>query len=150
MNDNLLEICEFTGIGYKPVIDFGVWRVAILRYIDEIIPERIEQVERHNETDEVFVLLEGQAVLFIADPKSDGANGKETVVALYPHVMEPKKMYNVKCGALHTVVLSRDASILLVENRDTAVENSDYLPLNADLRKILVETSAREISDWRR
>jgi len=141
MDKKLLEICEFTGIGYKPLIDYGTWRVAILRYIDELIPERIEKVERHNETDEVFVLLAGQALLFMGE-------GDPEVTTLYPQVMEPMKMYNVKRGAWHTNVLSRDASILLVENRDTSTANSDYAPLSADLRKLIVETARREQPDW--
>ena len=41
-----LEIREYTGPGYKPVIDFGAWRVAILNYLDEIHPAKIESVER--------------------------------------------------------------------------------------------------------
>ena len=141
LDKNLLEICEFTGIGYQPLIDFGAWRVAILNYIDELIPAEIARVERHNETDEVFVLLAGQAVLFLGE-------GNPQVVALHPQVMKPRKMYNVKRGAWHCVVLSRDASILLVENCDTGAENSDYAPLNADLRKLLVETAAREQPTW--
>ena len=141
MDEKLLEIREFTGIGYKPLIDYGTWRVAILRYIDELIPERIERVERHNETDEVFVLLAGQAVLFLGE-------GDPEVVALHPQVMEPMKMYNVKRGAWHTNVLSRDASILLVENCDTGAGNSTYVPLSAELRKFVVETAARELPLW--
>lgn len=140
MNEKLLEICEFTGIGYKPLIDYGTWRVAILRYIDELIPENIERVERHNETDEVFVLLAGQAVLFMGE-------GNLEVTALYPLMMEPLKMYNVKRGAWHCTVLSRDASILLVENRDTGSANTDYAPLNIELRQLLVEAS-RQLPDW--
>ena len=141
MDEKLLEIREFTGIGYKPLIDYGTWRVAILRYIDELIPERIERVERHNETDEVFVLLAGQAVLFLGE-------GDPEVVALHPQVMEPMKMYNVKRGAWHAHVLSRDASILLVENRDTGAGNSTSVPLSAELRKFIVETAARELPLW--
>jgi ureidoglycolate hydrolase len=141
MNKKLLEIHEFTGIGYKPLVDYGTWRVAILRYIDELIPGRIERVERHNKTDEVFVLLEGQAVLFLAE-------GDPEVVALYPQVLEPLKMYHVKRGAWHVVVLSRGASLLLVENRDTSTGNSDYAPLCSELRKLLVETAVREIPEW--
>lgn len=141
MNENLLEICEFNGIGYKPVVDYGAWRVAILNYIDELIPAEIGRVERHNETDEVFVLLAGQAVLFMGE-------GDAEVVALHAQVLEPRKMYNVKRGAWHCVVLSRDASILLVENRDTGSANSDYAPLNTQLRNFLVETSAREMPAW--
>src|SRR5512133_4109397 len=107
MDNSLLEIHEFTGIGYRPLIDFGSWRVAMLRYIDELIPSQIERVERHNETDEVFVLLEGQALLFI------GA-GEDKLETLEPLMMQPLKQYNVRRGAWHVAVLSRDASILLV------------------------------------
>jgi hypothetical protein len=141
MDEKLLEIREFTGIGYKPLIDYGTWRVAILRYIDELIPKRIERVERHNKTDEVFVLLAGQAVLLLGE-------GDPDVVALHPQVMEPLKMYNVKRGAWHTNVLSRDASILLVENCDTGTGNSDYAPLNPELRQFVIETAARELPTW--
>jgi hypothetical protein len=141
MDKNLLEICEYTGIGYKPIIDFGAWRVAMLRFIDDRLPAEIQQVERHNESDEVFVLLEGQAVLFMAE-------GNPEIAALYPQVLEPLKYYNVKRGAWHTVALSRDASILLVENRDTGAVNSDYVSLSPDLHKALVETCAREMPRW--
>ena len=64
MDKKLLEICEFTGIGYQPIIDFSTWRVAILNYIDEIRPEKIEKMERHNETNEVFVLIKGRHFIF--------------------------------------------------------------------------------------
>ena len=61
----MLEIREFTDPGYLPIIDFSAWRVAILNYIDEIHPEQIEKMERHNETDEVFVMIKGQGILFL-------------------------------------------------------------------------------------
>jgi hypothetical protein len=141
MDETLLEIREFTGLGYKPLIDFGAWRVAILRYIDELIPSEITRLERHNETDEVFVLLEGQAVLFLGE-------GGDTVSVLHPLVMEPKKMYNVKRGAWHCAVLSRDASILLVENCDTGTANTDYWAMPAEMRQLLVETARKEQPEW--
>jgi ureidoglycolate hydrolase len=141
MDENLLEIREFTGLGYKPLIDFGAWRVAILRYIDELIPAQIERMERHNETDEVFVLLEGQAVLFLGE-------GDERIEKLHPQVMEPKKMYNVKRAVWHCAVLSRDASILLVENCDTGTANSDYVALTAEQRLLIVKTARCEQPMW--
>jgi hypothetical protein len=140
MNNNLLEILEFMGIGYKPMIDYGTWRVAILRYIDELIPNRIERLERHNETDEVFVLLAGSAILFIGE-------GESNINSLTPIVMELGKLYNVKCGTWHAAVLSLNASILLVENRDTGKANTEYAPLNDLLRHFLIETSIREQPD---
>jgi len=141
MNENLLEMHEYLGEGYKPLIDFNCWRVAVLRYLDELQPDRISYFERHNETDEVFVLLQGQAVLFMGE-------GDETVETVSPVVMRNGVFYNVKRGAWHTAALSRDASILLVENRDTARENSSYFDLLPEQSAFLVETVAREIPEW--
>ena len=39
-----------------------------------------------------------------------------------------------RCDAWHTILLSRDASILLVENRDTGTGNSEYTPLSTHQR----------------
>lgn len=142
LDEKLLEIREYTGPGYRPVIDFGAWRVAVLNYIDEIHPEKISFLERHNETDEVFVLQRGQGVLFLGE-------GDTPVAKIHPQVMEAGKMYNVKQGVWHTVVLSRDASILLVENRDTARENSDYVTLDPDQKALIVEIARREQPGWR-
>jgi ureidoglycolate hydrolase len=141
MNEKLLEIREFTGIGYQPVIDFLAWRVAILNYIDEIHPEQIEAMERHNETDEVFVLIKGQGILFLGE-------GDERVAKIHAQVLEPGKIYNVKQSVWHSVVLSRDGSVLIVENRDTSEVNSNYSSLNSDQRSLILETARREQSDW--
>ena len=141
MDEKLLEVREYTGPGYQPVIDFGVWRVAILNYIDEIHPERIDFVERHNETDEVFVLLKGQGLLFLGE-------GETQLERLYPQSLEPGKMYNVKRSVWHSIILSRDGSVLIVENRNTSRENSDYASLNSEQRDLIVEIARREQSDW--
>jgi ureidoglycolate hydrolase len=134
MDQDNLEICEFSGEGYKPLIDFGNWRVAILRWIDSILPEKIDYMERHILTEEVFVLLDGQAVLFLG--------GKEASVDhITPQVMEPRKLYNVKQAAWHTISMSRDATILLVENRDTGEANSQYWPLTDPQRAVIRELS---------
>ena len=137
MNERLLEIGEFTDPGYKPVIDFGEWRVAILNYLDEIHPERIESMERHNETDEVFVLLKGQGILFLGE-------GDTGIEKIHTQLMVPGKIYNVKRGVWHTVVLSRDGSVLIVENRNTSNENSNYSSLDPEQRRAIIESSQRE------
>ena len=132
MDESMLEIREYQGEGYKPLIDYGQWRVAILRYQDDLQPELIDQMERHNETDEVFVLLCGQGVLVL------GGTGSQ-IEGFYPQVMEYGKLYNVKRSAWHTILLTRDASVLLVENNDTTEQNSEYTRLSADYRRQIVE-----------
>jgi len=142
MDEKMLEIREFTGPGYLPIIDFSTWRVAILNYIDEIHPEQIEKMERHNETDEVFVLIKGQGILFLAERAEHGGN-------IHAQVMEPGKIYNVKQGVWHSVVLSLDGSVLIVENKDTGSENTDYFFINPEQRSVIIETSRLEQADWR-
>jgi len=141
MDEKLLEIREYTGPGYRPIIDFGVWRVAVLNYIDEIHPGRMESMERHNETDEVFVMLKGQGILFLGE-------GEAQLEMIYPQVMEPGKIYNVKRGVWHTVVLSRDGSVLIVENRNTSKENSDYSLLEPKQQTLIFEIAKREQPEW--
>lgn len=132
MDESLLEIREYTGEGYKPLIDFGAWRVAILRWEQSMLPEKIEFMERHTQTDEVFVLMEGQAKLIL------GGKGSK-VECIQEQVMERGKLYNVKRDAWHTVMLSRDASILIVENQDTGEGNSEYCSLSKKQKQEIME-----------
>ena len=132
ISKDLLEVTEYTGEGYRPLIDYGQWRVAILRYIDELRPENISQMQRHAETDEVFVLLHGRCILFLGD-------GDESVVSIHAQDMEPLKLYNVKQGAWHTHTLSDDATVLIVENQNTTAHNSPEIEVSATQRQQLVE-----------
>jgi len=141
MDEKMLEVREFSGPGYLPVIDFSTWRVAILNYIDEIHPEQITRMERHNQTDEVFVLIKGLGILFLGE-------GDQRVEQIHTQVLEPGKIYNVKCGVWHAVVLSRDGSVLIVENRNTSTENSSYFLIDSQQHNLIVTVSRREQPDW--
>jgi len=76
-----LEVTQYTGEGYAPLIDYADWRVAVLRYIDELLPQNLATMQRHDETDEVFVLLAGRCILFL------GAGA--TPVGLQVDALEP-------------------------------------------------------------
>jgi hypothetical protein len=132
IDEALLRIHEYAGIGYQPLIDYGSWRVAILRYHPDLLPQNITTMQRHNETDEVFVLLAGRCILFLGE-------GKDQVTNILAQDMEPLKLYNVKRAAWHTHTLSQDASVLIVENRDTVLENSPEIALSAEQRKQVIE-----------
>ena len=132
MNESWLEIREYTEAGYRPQVDYGTWRVAVLNYIDELEPAHITRFERHMQTDEVFVLTRGQGVLMLA-----GNDAQAGVIV--PQVMQPGKIYNVKRGAWHGVLLTLDASVLLVENRDTGINNSEYCNLTPEQRSQIVQ-----------
>jgi ureidoglycolate hydrolase len=132
MDQRYVEILEYTGEGYKPLVDFGEWRVAVLRYIDELKPNKIKEMERHTETDEVFVLIRGRGVLLV------GGSGLKVDV-VYPQVMQFGKIYNVKRNVWHTILLSVDASVLLVENRNTSKINSEYNSLTREQRESILK-----------
>ena len=131
MEDQLLAIREYHGEGYQPLIDFGSWRVAILRWEPGSRAEEIEFMERHTQTDEVFVLLEGSAMLLIG-----GNQGK--VDDIQAEVMAIGKLYNVKQNTWHSALLSQDASILIVENRDTGEDNSEFFQLTPEQRQVIL------------
>ena len=132
INERLLEIRSFEGAGYQPLIDYDKWRVAILRYCDDLLPERIFAMQRHNETDEVFVLLEGRCILFLGE-------GNDTITSITAVDMVPRKLYNVKRGVWHSHTLNNDASVLIVENRDTTIQNSPKKLLNDNQRRRIVD-----------
>jgi hypothetical protein len=129
--EHLLEIRTYGGEGYQPLIDFGAWRVAILRAIDELAPENLDAMQRHDETEEVFVLLAGRCILFLGE-------GEAQVTSIHAVDMEPLKIYNVRRGAWHTHTLNDEATVLIIENADTTDANSPRIPLSSAQRAELV------------
>ncbi len=132
MAEGLLEIRSYDGEGYLPLIDFGSWRVAVLRYIDELEADRLDKMQRHDETDEVFVLLTGHCMLFLGD-------GEAEIGAIHEVEMEPLKLYNVKRGTWHTHTLQQETTVLIVENVNTDLTNSPVMVLTSDQRRRIVE-----------
>lgn len=137
LDENLLEIHDYDGAGYRPLVDFGSWRVAILNFLEGVRPEHNDRFERHTETDEVFVLTRGRGVLLL------GGNQAE-VGRIYPETMVAGKIYNVKRDTWHSVLLTEDASVLIVENKDTGKSNSEYFDLSADQHRQLMQIAQRE------
>ena len=107
-----IEIYDYTGESYMPAMSFGKWRVAYLNDAEVFREENFCQMERHNETDEVFILLEGKATLIIGEEM----NRIE---------MEPHKLYNIPLGVWHNIITTEGTRVLIVENEDTGLKNSE-------------------------
>ncbi len=130
MEKQYIDITSYEGEGYKPVIDYMSWRVAILRYCEELEVPNLKTMQKHNESDEVFVLLAGNCTLFT------GGTG-EAINNMDGVAMEPMKLYNVKRGVWHTHTLDKEGTVLIVENKDTSDLNSPTLKLEAgEIEKI--------------
>lgn len=131
MIPGLLDIQTYDGQGYKPLVDFASWRVAILNYDPELLPERLTRMQRHNETDEVFVLLYGRCILFVGE-------GIDAVDCVHAEDLRPHRLYTVRQGVWHTHTLSSEAKVLVVENRDTTYDNSPFTPLSDTQQQQLI------------
>lgn len=132
MNKDLLDIVSYDGEGYLPLIDFEKWRIAELRYIDELEVHRLKDMQKHNETDEIFVLLEGDFTLFL------GGQGDE-IGEIEAVKLEPLKIYNVKKGTFHTHTPEKNCTVLIVENADTCDKNSPKVRLTKAQKAVIQE-----------
>ncbi|MBO5879545.1 MAG: hypothetical protein J6Q68_03230 [Clostridia bacterium] len=114
-----LEISEYSGEGYKPLISSDGWRVAIVNACERFLEEKLVRSERHLETDEVFVLIKGDASLFIGEDRKR-------------YDMEIGKFYNVKKGAWHNMSMTENSIVLIVENDNTGPENTEYMSIKSE------------------
>ncbi len=108
MFNNNLEISSFNGEGYLPLIDFESWRVAELRYCEELEVDKLKDMQKHNEFDEVFILLNGDFTLFLGGQGSE--IGKIEAIKL-----EPLKLYNVKKVHFTPTPLKKTVLFLLLK-----------------------------------
>ncbi len=119
IDEDLLAIGEWSGEGFRQIMEIEYFRVAVLRYFEGVSSKKISRIERHHETDEIFILTEGSAgmVLFHGNDLS----GEPLVFQL-----KKNRAYNVKKAVWHQVFLSSDANIFIFERTDTNRENSEY------------------------
>lgn len=103
-----MESVTFKGEGFQVMKEFEGWKIGCLRYNDRF--SKFDQLERHLETDEVFVLLNGSAILFTEEESCQ---------------MVLHALYNIPKGVWHHIVVSKDATVLVVENSNTTKENTE-------------------------
>ena len=103
----MIRISQHATEGFRVMAEYGQWKVGMLRYCSRF--SRLGEMERHMLTDEVFILVSGSATLY---------TDKETVTMVQGCV------YTVPAGVWHHIVVSEDANVIVVENRDTAPENT--------------------------
>lgn len=127
-----VEAHTWAGEGYQPLVFSAGWMVALLNWEPLFDPAHLREIERHVQTDEVFILLRGRAVLFVATDQ-----GLELLEML------PGALYNVRQGTWHNLVATRDAAWAIVEGRDTHLHDTEVRPLStaelAQLRTLLAE-----------
>lgn len=117
-----LEVFDWDQQGYQPLVFSDGWQVALLNWEPLFDRENLDEIERHNQSDEVFVLLRGWAVLFTR-PEGEPLEAVE---------MSPGIVYNVPKGVWHNLVASRDVTFLIVENRGTHIDDTEIRTIGQD------------------
>ncbi|RPI31858.1 MAG: hypothetical protein EHM70_10435 [Chloroflexota bacterium] len=131
-----LEIKDWVGKGFSPLTIFGSWLAAKMNWEERFDPANLSVLERHNGTDEVFILWRGSAALMVKTDR--GIEAREMV---------PGVFYNVIKGVWHNVLGSKDASWIIVETHDPHAEPTEFYQLREDekteIRKTLAGWLAR-------
>jgi len=104
----MIEVSTRKAEGFQVMTEYGEWKVGLLGYSERF--SRLAELERHLLTDEVFVLLSGKATLYTDKEAMEMARGC---------------VYTVPVGVWHHIVVSNDANVLVVENRNTSRENTE-------------------------
>ena len=113
---------NYAGEGMKRVYENDAWTVGVKNYKVANSIEGFTELERHNKTDELFVLLGGRCVLLAMIEDGGMRSFRSTP-------MQPATVYTIPRGLWHTTITWPDTKLALIENADTGMANSDVLTL---------------------
>lgn len=114
---------EFTGEGMQRVYENEKWMVGIKNWKPANDITGINCLERHNKTDELFVLTEGACTLIYANETENGLEFGSVQ-------MEPGKVFHIPATLWHNTITQKDTKMILIEDSNTSMENSDIFNLN--------------------
>ena len=121
----MIQSFTFDGEGMNRVYENSKWMVGLKNWKPANDITGIDCLERHNETDELFVLLSGRCTLLYATEE----NG---VLQIGSVEMKPQTVYNIPACLWHNTVTEKDTKLVLIEDVSTGMENSDILSLTAE------------------
>ena len=102
-----VEIYGYDGPGYRPLFAGEGWLVAWLNFLPAAEAGNVTDLERHERTDEAFVLVQGEADLVT-----------KTEDSLWFTVMEKNRVYLVRRGVWHGLVMQERAQLVIIRNQD--------------------------------
>ncbi len=110
----MIEAVAPFGEGFTPAVISEGWRICYIHAAEQY--GKLEVFKRHNDTDEAFVLLAGEATLFTM------IEDKIQEISL-----ESQHIYNVKRGTWHHLQVSPDACLIAMENSDVSPKNTERM-----------------------
>ncbi|HCW56135.1 MAG TPA: cupin [Erysipelotrichaceae bacterium] len=123
---------EFTGAGMQRVYENEKWTVGIKNWKPANDITGITNIERHNKTDELFVLVEGKCTLIYAEEKGED-------LEFHAVKMEKGKLYVIPQSLWHNTITVKDTKMFLIEDVSTGNDNSDVRELTPEQIKTVQE-----------
>ncbi len=120
-----IEKYEFSDEGMARVYENEKWTVGIKNWKPANDVANIDCLERHNKTDELFVLLQGSCTLIFANEVNGGYDFQGVK-------MEKNKVYNIPKSLWHNTITTKDTKLILIEDSNTSMDNSEILSLNEE------------------
>lgn len=118
-----IKAYAFDGEGMTRVFENKKWMVGIKNWKPMNDISGIDRLERHHETDELFVLISGTCTLLYAN---EGENGLDIGCVK----MEQGKVYSIPAGLWHNTVTEKSSKLVLIEDSVTCAQNSSELLLD--------------------
>ncbi len=112
MNTPLIETYFHHGSGYNPFFIKEHWQVAQLNFMDEQGLYAIQKMDMHVQTDEVFILTKGTAVLIAGELL-------QNKFAFQLIKMKAGTTYNIRANLWHNIAMDTDAQVIIVEKSNT-------------------------------
>lgn len=120
--DNLLPVLDTNIPGFTRLFENDKWTLAMILDSEQMHRENVTAVSRHIETDEAFVLLEGEAYLY-------AGTGETVPLTLQRFSLQKNKVAVVKAGTWHATITQSGCKILVIENTGTGRGNTEKIPV---------------------
>lgn len=119
----MLQIKEKEKSGFDTLFTNERFKCAFISHSPMYSYGEVQEMKRHNETDEIFTLISGKATMLIYE------NGVFSETEL-----EKNKAYNVLKGTYHYLAVSENALVFVCENADTTAQNSEVTEVKYNLK----------------
>lgn len=126
MDKKAVDIYQYSEAGYKPLLEFNGNNIAVLNYLEAARLKKLSSLEKHRESDEVFIPVSGEMQMITKN------GGEFTLTPL-----TPGKVYIVKKNIYHGLIMEEGSSSFVI--RRTHPEGKKDVTL--------LELSSRQIKD---
>ncbi len=115
---------EHDGEGLARVYENGAWMVGLKNYKPANDARLFNEIERHRQSDELFLLLAGSCVLLSAFEQNGALNFEA-------QAMRAGLLSVIPAGLWHTTITEPGSRLALIEDPNTGPANSDVRVLSA-------------------